>query len=431
MTFRTGITGLNAAQKNLEAIGNNIANSATTGFKSSRAEFADVFSKGQLGSANNTVGQGVKVAQVRQNFTQGSVAFTDRNLDLAVSGKGFFRMNDSGSIMYTRDGEFGLNQNGYIVNGSGLRLTGYQVDVNNNITGALGDLQISNNVSSPKATDKVTLGANLDAGQAVVGAAAPALAMGAAVTDPNTGLAYVPPRFLPPDTASYNHATSYTLYDSLGTSHTATMYFRKTAANAWTAELSVDNQAFEVPATGTALAFDTTGAITTPAGPPAGLMTYANVAVSSGAADMNFSVDMSGLTQYGSPFGVTILSQDGYATGQLTSVDVGQDGTITGTYSNGQTLAQGQVALTSFANEEGLIEQGNSLWTESAASGSPLVGTPGTATLGAIQGGALEDSNVDLTKALVGLIVAQRNFQANAQVISTANQITQTIVQLR
>jgi len=431
MSLRTGITGLNAAQKNLEAIGNNIANSATTGFKSSRTEFSDVFPRGQFGSATSTIGQGVKVAQVRQNFTQGSIAFTDRNLDLAVSGKGFFRLNDSGSIMYSRDGEFGLDQNGYIVNGAGLRLTGFQVDANNTVTGALSDLQISTNVSSPKTTANVTVTANLNAGDAVIAAGAPALAMGAAVTDPNTGLAYVPPRFLPPDPASYNNATSYTLYDSLGASHTATMYFRKTAANAWTAELSVDNQAFSAPAAGTALTFDGTGAITAPAGPPVGLMTYAAVGVSSGAAAMNFSVDMSGLTQFGSPFGVTVLSQDGYATGQLTSIDVGQDGTITGTYSNGQTLAQGRVALTTFANEEGLIEQGGSLWTESADSGSPLVGTPGTATLGTIQGGALEDSNVDLTKELVELIVAQRNFQANAQVISTSNQISQTIVQLR
>ncbi len=431
MTFSTGISGLNAAQKNLESIGNNIANSATTGFKSSRTEFADVFPSGQFGTAANTVGQGVKVARVRQSFIQGSVTFTNRNLDMAVSGKGFFRMNDGGSLFYSRNGQFGLDENGYIVNGDGLRLTGYQADANNNITGALGDLQISNNASSPKTTSTVTMAANLNAGDPIIGGTAPALAMGAAVLDPNTGLAYVPPRFLPPDPASYSHATSATIYDSLGVSHTATTYFKKTADNAWTEEMSVDNQAFSAPAAGTALTFDGTGTITAPVGPPVGLMTYAAVAVSGGAAAMNFTIDQSGLTQYGSPFGVTLLSQDGYATGQLTSIDIGQDGTITGTYSNGQTLTQGQVALTAFANSEGLISQGNSLWTESIDSGSPLVGTPGTATLGGIQGGALEDSNVDLTKELVALIVAQRNFQANAQVISTDSQINQTIVQLR
>ncbi len=431
MTFRTGITGLNAAQKNLEAIGNNIANSATVGFKASRTEFADVFPTSQFGGASNTAGQGVKVVQLRQNFTQGTVSFTNRNLDMAVSGKGFFRLSDSGSISYTRDGAFGLDQDGYIVSSTGFRLTGFQADANNNITGALGDLKISTDVSNPKTTTAVTLNANLDAGDAVMGAAAPPLVMGAAVLDPNTGLAYVPPRFLPPDPNSYNHTTSYTVYDSLGTAHTATMYFRKTAANTWTSELSVDNQAFEVPAAGTGLAFDGTGVITAPAGPPLGQVAYANVAVSSGAAAMNFTLDLSNLTQFGSPFGASQLNQDGYSTGQLTGVNIGTDGTITGTYSNGQTLAQGQVVLTSFSNEEGLIEQGNSLWIESGASGSPLVGKPGSSSLGTIQGGALEDSNVDLTKELVELIVAQRNFQANAQVISTANRINQTIVQLR
>lgn len=430
MPFRTAISGLNASSAELRVIGNNIANAGTTGFKASRAEFADVFPATKLGTGSLAIGSGVQLANVSQQFTQGNIGFTNNNLDLAINGQGFFRMSDSGSIVYSRNGAFGVDGEGYVVNSASQRLTGYTADANGTVTGTLGELQLSTADNPPKTTAAVTEALNLDAGETAKGAGDPALAMGVEVFQTD-GSSYVPPRYQPPDPKSYNHATSFTVYDTLGEAHTATQYFRKTGNNAWTVELSVDNQAFSAPAGGTGLTFDNTGKLTAPAGPPLGVLTYTAITVGSGAADLAFTVDFSKTTQFGAPFGVNGLSQDGYTTGRLAGIDIDSEGIVFGRYTNGQSQALGQVVLASFNNPQGLRQLGDTSWVETAESGAALVGIAGSSNLGVIQSSALEDSNVDLTQQLVSLITAQRNFQANAQVISTADQITQTIINLR
>lgn len=430
MPFRTAISGLNAASADLRVIGNNVANAGTTGFKISRAEFADVFPVSKLGTGSSTMGSGVRLSRIAQQFTQGNVSFTNNNLDLAVNGQGFYRLSDSGTIVYSRAGAFGADEDGYIVNGSGLRLTGYTAE-DGQISGTLGDLQLSSADFGPNPTTEASIVANLDASEAAKTGADPALAMGLEVFQEDGVTAYVPPRYEPPDPDSYNHATSFSVFDSLGVAHTATMYFRKTAGNAWTTEMSVDNQAFVAPAPGTALAFSNLGALTGPAGPPLGVLTYNPVTVGTGAADLNFTIDFSDTTQFGTAFSVNALTQDGYTTGQLSGIDVDASGVVYARYTNGQAQALGQVVLANFNNPQGLRQLGDTTFAETAESGEALVGAPGTASLGVIQSGALEDSNVDLTEELVKLIVAQRNFQANAQVISTADAVTQSIINLR
>ncbi len=407
MSMNTAISGLNAATADLNTIGNNVANSSTNGFKLSRAEFADVYPVSGSGSSANTIGSGVKLAAVAQQFTQGNINFTNNNLDLAVNGQGFFRLSDNGSIVYSRAGAFGIDRQGFIANSSGLHLTGYLADATGNITGALGDLQLSMADIAPRATAGVSVGVNLNAA-----ATAPLLA------------------FNPANAATYNNATSTTVYDSLGTTHLSTMYYRKTAANTWETYLYVDGTLRDGPDT---LGFTSLGALATVNGVavPPGTITTAAFNPGTGAANMTLAVDYSPTTQFGSPFGVNSLTQDGYTTGRLSGVDISDTGIVYARYSNSQSRAQGQVVLTNFASTQGLRPLGDTTWTETSESGVALTGAPNTASLGVVQAGALEDSNVNLTEQLVAMITAQRNFQANAQVITTENAITQTIINLR
>lgn len=420
MSFEIALTGLNAASSDLNVLGNNIANSATTGFKQSRAQFADIFAVGNLGTATNAIGQGVQLTSVAQQFTQGNLNFTNNPLDLAVSGQGFFRLSDNGTLAYTRAGQFHVDANGYVVNDKNQRLTGYQPDASGNLTGALGDLQISTANINPSATSTVNLQLNLNANAAIP------------TTTP----------FNHNDASTYNNSTSLTVYDSLGNSHLATMYYVRTGSNTWDTHLWLTQpdgtQTEVVPAGGapgdpTQLTFDSSGALTsvTPPGSVAGSGAYTATTLNTGANPLALQLDYAGTTQYGSDFTVGSLSQDGYPTGRLSSVDVGQDGTVFGRFTNGQSRVLGGVALSNFNNPQGLHQLGNTTWQESADSGAALTGTAGTGTLGSIQSGALEDSNVNLSEQLVKLITAQRDFQANAQVIQTASAITQTIINIR
>ncbi len=407
MAFNTAISGLNAATIELNTIGNNIANSSTTGFKQSRTEFSDVYPVSNFGVGSNTVGAGVKVDAVTQQFTQGNVNFTNSALDLAINGDGFFRLSDNGATVYTRAGAFGLDANGFISNSKGLHLTGYQADALGNITGALGDLQVSLADIAPRATTAADVGLNLDASAAIPAAA-----------------------FNPAVPASYNNATSVTVYDSLGSTHLSTMYYRKTAVNTWDAYTYVDGVLRDGP---DALGFSNTGALTTinGAGVPPSVITSAAFNPGGGAANMTLALDYGQTTQFGSAFGVNFLTQDGYTTGRLAGLDIDGTGTLTARYTNGQSLVQGQVVLSNFTNPQGLKPQGDTTWAETSVSGVALTGAPGTASLGLMQSGALEGSNVNLTEQLVAMITAQRNFQANAQVISTEDAITQTIINIR
>ncbi len=405
MPFRIALSGLNAASAELRVVANNIANVSTTGFKKSRTEFADIYSVASLGNAGIAIGSGVSVAAVSQQFSQGNISFTDNGLDLAVSGQGFFRLSDQGSTVYTRSGAFSVNREGYIVNPQNARLTAYLADNNGNVTGALGDLQLNTSDISPQPTTSIAVGVNLDA------------------------TAPIPPAFNITDPTTYNNSTSLTVYDSLGTAHLSEIFYRKSAANTWETRLFIDG-AEVTPTTNGDLTFNPDGTLATPAG---GQVAYNSFPIL-GANNLNVVLDYSASspsTQFGSKFGVNFLDQDGFTTGRLSGLDISDNGIVQARFTNGQSRTLGQVALANFANLEGLRQLGDTTWAESFESGVALIGQPGTASLGLIQSGALEDSNVDLTEQLVAMITAQRNFQANSQVISAADTVTQTIINIR
>ncbi|VVE04001.1 flagellar hook protein FlgE [Pandoraea anhela] len=418
MAFSTGLSGLNAASKDLDVIGNNVANAATVGFKQGQAQFADIYANSLFGAGNNTVGIGTRVAAIAQQFTQGDITVTNRQLDLAISGNGFFRVSNNGTIAYTRNGQFSLDKNGFIVDSNGDRLTGYLAGPNGIINSVSPvDLQVPTGDLAPTATKKITGQFNLDSRSAIN-------TTPFSITDPN----------------SYTNATSLKVYDSLGNSHDVNLYFKKTSVDAttnnatWTVYASVDGTTqVGTGAIGT-LTFNSSGSLisqtdstgATVTGP----ITLPTITYGNGAAQGNLTLNLTGTTQFGNSYTPNTLTQDGYSSGRLTGFTFSADGTIVGTYSNTQSIVLGQVALANFNNVNGLIPLGNNLWSESAASGIPIVGVPGGTNLGKLQAGAVEASNVDLTAELVHMITAQRNYQANAQTIKTEDQLMQTMVNL-
>lgn len=406
MPFDVALSGLNGASADLEVISNNIANSNTVGFKESRAEFADVYAVNNAGLASDPIGQGTKLASVAQQFSQGSITFTENNLDLAISGKGFFRLNDDGATVFTRAGAFGVDEEGYLVNPIRQRLTGYTADATGNLTGQIDDLRINSADLQPRASTAIDLGLNVDAG------------------------ATVPPAFDITDPGTYNDSTAVTVYDSLGVDHVATMYFRKAADNAWETFLSVDGVEVSNPG-GDTITFNSDGSLNQVNGGAGTTTTSTTFNPGGGSAPMTLTLDLASITQYGAEFGVNALEQDGFPTRRLNDISIDDVGVVFARYSNGQSKVLGQIVLSSFANPQGLRQLGDTNWAETFGSGAALTGVPGSTNIGLIQSGAIEESNVDITQELVEMIKAQRNFQANAQVISTADTITQTIINIR
>ncbi len=435
MAFSTALSGLNAASSDLDIVGNNIANSNTAGFKASRGEFADIFAVSNLGVAGNAIGQGVALSSVTQEFGQGQFEFTGSTLDMAVNGDGFFQLSDGAVDTYTRAGAFSMDREGYIVNASGLRLQGFPVNSAGAISSSTPEnVQIDTGVSNPQATTEVTIAANIDASET---------AIANTVTFDTT------------DPASYNHSTSTAVFDSLGTSHQLTTYYRKmpvdagatppVVENTWQTYTYVDNAPLP-PAnnTGTAptnnnymtLLFANDGSLdevndngTIIAN---GVLDYSAYTIpDSGADPVTISVDYTSLTQYGGDFSVNALSQDGYSTGEFTDLDVDAEGNVFARFSNGQATTLAKIAVVTFPSVGNLRQVGDTSWTETFASGLPIAKEPGNAGAGRIESGALEQSNVNLTEQLVKMITAQRNFQANAQMISTSDQVTQTIINIR
>ena len=403
MSFQQGLSGLNAAARNLDVIGNNVANSSTVGFKGSSAIFADVYANSFGASGAAAAGIGVSVAAVQANFAQGNITTTSNPLDMAINGNGFFVVETNGATTYSRNGQFHFDANGYIVNATGGRVTGYGVNAAGAVVASTpAALQISTAALSPTPTSTSAAGVNLDSRAAVI-------------TTP----------FAIANTASYNSSTSMTIYDSLGNAHTMAQYFVKTAANTWSVYGAVDGTALAAPL-GT-LTFSTSGALPTTTTPFA-----VSVPLTNGAATpLSFTLDLGSSTQFGSPFSVNSLSQDGATSGSLAGYSIGEDGTLLGRYSNGQTKALGQLVLANFANDQGLKPLGNNAFAQTTESGQPLLGTPESGTLGALQSGAVEESNIDLTQELVDMITAQRVYQANGQTIKTQDQVMNTLVNLR
>jgi flagellar hook protein FlgE len=424
MGFQQGLSGLNVSAKQLDVIGNNIANANTVGFKMGQAQFADVYAASLSGAGGNQVGLGARLAAVAQQFTQGNITVTNSTMDMAINGQGFYRMDNNGAVSYSRNGQFQIDQNGFMVNSQGAKLTGFQV---NPATGAIvaatpSPLQIPTANMAAKPSANVSMVANLDARSAVPITAA----------------------FSPTVPTSFNNSTAVTTYDSLGNSHVSTLYFQlqavnpaavpPVAANTWNVYATVDGvqvPAVVAPAAATpvgTLVFNTNGTLATPVG---GTMTTAPFSSVGATPNQTLTFNFTNSTQFGANFGVNSLTQDGYGSGLLSGFSTAADGTVMGRYSNGQSKVLGQVVLANFANPQGLVALGGNGWAQSPTSGSPLVGAPGTAQLGAIQSGAVEDSNTDLTGELVNMITAQRVYQANAQTIKTQDQILQTLVNMR
>ncbi|MFT3666477.1 flagellar hook protein FlgE [Piscinibacter sp.] len=400
MGFQQGLSGLNATARNLEVIGNNVANANTFGFKSSRAEFADMVSSALAGTGNTSPGIGTRMTTVAQQFTQGNITTTENSLDVAINGAGFFELRDgNGRTLYTRNGQFKIEAaTGNIVTTQGEQLIGRAAD------GSYpSPLRLPTAGMGARSTTRMAIEANLPASATAI--------------DP--GIA-----FDPSNVASYNNATSTTVYDSQGNDLALTYYFRKTAANEWTVHALPEGET--TPQTFT-LSYDPSGATPTVSPSPASV-TMANTP---STGTLNIALDLSTITQYGTAFGVTDLAQDGYAPGQLVGVMIEDNGTITARFSNGETLAAGTVQLVTFRNPQGLQPMGGNAWAATTAAGAPIQGNPGEQNRGMLQSGALEDSNVDLTAELVSMMTAQRIYQANAQTIKTEDAVLQTLVNLR
>ena len=435
MAFQQGLSGLRVSSKGIDVTSHNIANTSTVGYKSSRGNFADMYANA-VGSKVN-VGFGAKTIAVQQQFTQGGLTATANALDLAINGGGFFVMEaPNGETTYTRNGEFHLNNEGYVVNDSGYFLTGYKATPDGKTIqeGVTDRILVTNENIEPNATSQVNMGMNLNANEKqpedTTWVDKPAVDKTSWNPDPKT----------------YNKTTSLSIYDSLGNPHTLSLYFVRTAdAGKWNVYAILDSTSTQYVGAQTAdkplltLEFDENGELKDP--------TKANVALEikqedlktineinglpdTGAGAINIAFDLSNSSQYAGDFAVTDLTQDGYTTGYTVGISVNDDGIVQQNYSNGETKNIGQVILASFTNEQGLLSIGDNQWRETRDSGPAKVGIANTSNLGGILGSQIEESNVDLTNELVNLIVFQRNYQANAKSITTQDTLIQTIINM-
>lgn len=416
----SGISGLRTYGTSLQTIGNNIANINTVGFKAQRTEFGDLF--GQSLSRTGSIGRGVTVDRITTIFSQGSFSNTERLTDLAVDGSGFFILSDGQQDVYTRNGQFSLDRNGFLVNSSDFRVQGTIFDPLGSPIGT-GDLQLTAATANPRATSDGTVGPgiqmnlNLDASGAVTG--------------PFDGSSVLNAEL------SSNFSTSLSVFDSLGNSHSISVYFTKTADNAWDWNALVDGADITggtpgtpvIGASGT-LTFDSEGILTAQTQDAVPNWDFDGGPVQDQFIGLDMGVGLGGTTQFASPSVINSQSQDGFAAGSLGSVAIDPDGTIVGFFTNGQTQAIGQLLLADFSNEEGLAPSGRGMFRETLQSGSALVGTPGTGEFGRVATQTLELSNVDLANEFVGLVTNQRAFQANTRIITTVDQLLNDVVNI-
>ncbi len=421
MSFQQGVSGLTGAGRNLEVIGNNVANASTVGAKSSRAEFADIYAY-NMASGGTTIGLGASLASVAQQFSQGNLTTTDNPLDVAINGAGFFQLQDDNGLMqYGRNGQFRVDRDGFVSNAQGLHLVAVPMTYASGQTpGKAQPLQLPTSGVAPQVSSKVKVELNLDSRSAIP----------EAVKTGEVDFA---------DSTTYNSSTSLNIYDAKGQQVAMTYFFQKTAPDSWNVYVaangvSVATDANGKPAPASTVTFPADGK--TPLTPSEPLLLDIPATGSAGSSTTTepiagLSVDLAGVTQYGLGFGVTGLSQDGFAPGRLTGVSINPDGVVMGSYSSGQTTAIARLELASFRNQQGLQPVGGNTWLASYASGDPVIGSPGAGNMGALQSRAVEESNVDLTNELVGMMVAQRIYQANAQTIKTQDSVMQTLVNLR
>jgi flagellar hook protein FlgE len=401
-TFSIALSGLTASNSALDITSNNIANANTTGFKNSQAEFGTVFSSGAVNLNTSTGGEGVQLIGSPQQFTQGDITTTSSPLDMAISGNGFFTLNSPSGYVYSRNGAFQEDNQGNVVSSTGQYLQVYPPLVNGGFnTGALQNLNLNTAQSAPVATTSGNEILNL-----------PSNAVQPGVTP-----------FDPTNSSTYNQSTSTTVYDTLGNSYPATFYFSQTATpGLWDVNTTINGTA--VGGTQT-LQYSSAGAVTAPVN---GQLTFAGFNPTDGASPMNVTFDFSKSTQYGTSFGVSSITQNGYTTGQLSTVSVDQSGVVSAVYTNGRSTELGQLAIANFPNPQGLQQLSDTNWAQTFTSGVVVQGTAGSSGFGTVQASSLENSNVDLTTELVNMITEQRAFQANAQVITTADQMSQTVI---
>jgi flagellar hook protein FlgE len=401
-TFSIALSGLTAANSALDITSNNIANADTNGYKTSQAEFGDVYSAGAVNLNTSTAGEGVQLLASEQQFTQGDITTTSSPLDMAISGNGFFTLNSPSGVSYTRNGEFQEDQNGNVVTATGQFLQVYPPTANGGFnTGALQNLNLNTAQSAPQATSTGAVGLDL----------------------PSNDTAPTATPFDPTNPATYNQSTSTTVYDSLGNSYPATFYFTQTATpGKWNVDMTVNGTQVGTAQT---LTFSSNGTLTAPAN---GNLAFGGYTPADGAATMNMTFNFNNTTQYGTQFGVNTITQNGYTTGQLSTVSVSSTGVVSAVYTNGRSTDLGQLAIANFPNPQGLQQLTDTQWAQTFSSGTAVQGTAGSAGFGTVQSSALESSNTDLTTELVNMITEQRAFQANAQVITTADQLSQTVI---
>lgn len=444
MAFQQGLSGLNSAASHLDVISRNIANSNTVGYKSGQTQFADVFAHSVSGGAGGLeVGIGARVLDVAKQFNQGKLTASNNPLDVSINGEGFFKINDEGSFAYTRNGQLHLDKNGYLKSNTDLTVRGYVQAITDPATGAVtgfnteGDIRIDFAPIQATATDSVRLGINLDERVGVIPAAVLPPALGPLAV-PAQAANTVPPGGIP--STSYNHATTVSVTDSAGDEHDLTMYFCKTAANAWNVYATADQKDGSTIYDFGSVTFNEDGTYAGPAGGTLSVVGGINVDDVAAGKDVELldititvhdpdSTD-SLLTQYSAAFGVHLLEVNGQASGELTSLSIGNDGIINGQYSNGQTQNLAQIMLVSFRDPQGLISLGSNQWQATDASGVEIPNKPGEGIAGLLQSGSVEDSNVDLTSELVNLIIAQRTYQANAQSVKTQSDLLQVLVNM-
>ena len=402
MSFTTSISGLDAAQERMAVISNNIVNAGTVGFKKGEAQFGDLYSSA-LQDTGASAGTGVELTRIRSDFTQGEFQFTSSALDLAIDGSGLFLLQAAdGTNEYTRAGSFQADNNGFIVSDSGLRVQGYQADVNGALLPTLGDLRVDTGLLNQQQTGNVSFAGNIDSRVGI----------------PDNA-------FSIDDPTSFNSTSTTTIYDSAGNAKELALYFVRDpiAAETFNVFAAIDDEV--LPGT-TDLVFDAAGLLTPDSATELAIAGYQP----EGALAMDVSIDLSGVNNFGTQSTTLDFSQDGYPAGELLSFAFDDMGRLISTYTNGQQRAQGQVALATFVNPESLQPTGGNGFAQTDDSGEPVIGAPGSGARGSIRASALELANVDITSELLALIEAQRNFQSNAQSIQALNEASTSILQL-
>jgi flagellar hook protein FlgE len=430
MAFSTSVSGLAGAQTELSTLANNIANVSTNGFKRSRVSFGDIISNSPLQNPARVIGSGTAVRSVVQQFQQGPIETSDSALDLAISGQGFFTVKGSagdGAVSFSRNGSFAVDADRYVIDSSGRRLQLFQTTTDGSIIttdlGATVSARLPLTSGVPQATSSIKLAVNLPADAAII-------------PDKPVFTPANPYVFNPNDPTTFNNSTSVTIFDSLGNPLAANIYYVKTAVptvaepvHKWTAHLVVGSTELEIGGVpGLPMEFDTAGVLVNPTTP----VVFDNFTPTSGGQPIGLALDHGvATTQQSGSFSRATIEQDGFPSGQLESVAVDGSGTLRASFTNGEIQTIGKVAVAIFSNPQGLKQIGDASYVATPGSGEPITGEAGRNGIGSILSGSLERSNVDLTIELVGLIAAQRNFQANAKAMETDTTLLQTIINLR